>query len=182
MCKCNCVLCVCVVWPTWSPAPMSSSSRFTCTPAAICGDCSSNANNTVHVLESNPFVSLLRDLVNMWIVNENKNEFDGSMYVCVYVWVSVCVSMWFHTMTTSSNLKMNSFLLVRIAYFTIDAIQLPETKNAIAMQNDIIPITRQLSKRRLHKHWQIHSEYKHNRTEYNQFCPSKCIACVTEIL
>lgn len=41
-------------WLTWSPAPMSSSSRFTCTPAAICGDCSSNASNTVHVLWSNP--------------------------------------------------------------------------------------------------------------------------------
>lgn len=35
---------------TWSPAPISSSARFICTPAAISGDCWSNANKTLHVL------------------------------------------------------------------------------------------------------------------------------------
>jgi len=42
---------------TWSPAPISSSARLTCTPAAISGDCWSNAKRTLHVLKSKPFVS-----------------------------------------------------------------------------------------------------------------------------
>lgn len=69
---------------TWSPAPMLSSSRSTCTPAAICGDCWSSANSTLHVLWSNPVCSCFRVcwLVCVWWLCE-----------CV---LYECMGSWFH--------------------------------------------------------------------------------------
>lgn len=59
---------------TWSPAPISSSSRFTWTPAAICGDCWSNASKTLHVLWSNPLKQK----------NESEWFFDDCDFFSVY--------------------------------------------------------------------------------------------------
>lgn len=53
LCVCVC-MCCCVCVCTWSPAPMSSSMRFTWTPFAISADCCSRATKRLSVRQSKP--------------------------------------------------------------------------------------------------------------------------------
>lgn len=47
---------------TWSPAPMSGSSLFACTPSAILGDCCSIATSRFKVRQSKPIYSVFKSL------------------------------------------------------------------------------------------------------------------------
>lgn len=71
-------------WSTWSPAPISSSSRFTCTPLAMFGDCCSMATSRFIVLKSKP-IWLGMGIVEEWNISNKQNEDQPEIFYSLFL-------------------------------------------------------------------------------------------------